>query len=135
MVDKNSSMQLRDIKPLVDIADYSAYLYWGVILLGLLLVMLLGYFLYRQINFSKKEDKEKLYLEALNSIDWSSPKKAAYRATYYGRFLATDERKKELFTQLLALLRQYKYKKETVKVDDETIKQFELYRKVCNGSV
>jgi len=135
MVDKNSSMQLRDIKPLVDIADYSAYLYWGVILLGLLLVMLLGYFLYRQINFSEKEDKEKLYLEALNSIDWSSPKKAAYRATYYGRFLATDERKKELFTQLLALLRQYKYKKETVKVDDETIKQFELYRKVCNGSV
>jgi len=134
-MEPNTSLQLRDIKPLVEIPDTSLYLYWGLVFLGIFLAVVLGYFLYRQMNFGKKEDKEKQYLEALNAIDWSSPKKAAYRATYYGRLLATDERKKELFSQLLSSLERYKYKKETQKADDIMIKQFELYRKVCNGSV
>ena len=131
----SSSVQLRDIKPLVEIPDSSIYLYWGLIFLGALLIVLLGYLIYRHIDFSKKEDKQKQYLEALNAIDWSSPKKAAYRATHYGRLLATDERKKELFSQLFPLLEKYKYKKEVEEIDTETIEQFELYKKVCNGSV
>ena len=134
-MDVNSSAQLRDIKPLVEISDTSIYLYWGLIVLGVLLIVLLGYVIYRLMDFSKKEDRQKQYLEALNMIDWNSPKKAAYRATHYGRLLATDERKKELFSQLFPLLEKYKYKKEVEKVDAETIRQFELYRKVCNGSV
>jgi len=128
-------MQLRDIKPLVEIPDISIYLYWGLIVLAIVMIVLLGYFLYTRIRMGKKEDLEKIYLEALNSIDWSSPKKAAYRATHYGRLLATDERREALFAQLLPLLERYKYKKEVDKVDDTTRKQFELYRKVCNGSV
>jgi hypothetical protein len=32
-------------------------------------------------------------------------------------------------------LERYKYKKETQRVDDETIGQFELYRRICNESV
>jgi len=134
-MDKNISMQLRDIKPLVEIADWSHYLYWGVIVAVVLLLLLLGYFLYRKFHREKSEDLEKRYLEALNNIEWNSSKKAAYQATYYGRLLATDERREELFSQLLPLLEQYKYKKETDKVDNATVRQFELYRKVCNGSV
>ncbi len=134
-MEQNSTMQLRDIKPLVEIPDMSVYLYWGLIVLAIIIIALLGYFFYTRIHFGKKEDLEKVYLEALNSIDWSSPKKAAYRATHYGRLLATDERREELFSQLLPLLERYKYKKEIEKVDDATRKQFELYRKVCNGSV
>ncbi len=134
-MDKNISAQLRDIKPLIEIPDSSVYLYWGLIILACIAVVLLGYLLYKRIDFSAKEDQEKRSLEALNSIEWSSAKKAAYKATYYGRLLATDERKKELFAQLLPLLERYKYKKETDKVDDATKRQFELYRKVCNGSV
>ena len=134
-MEPNTSLQLRDIKPLVAIPDSSLYLYWGLISLGVLLIVLLGYFIYRRIDFSKKKDRQKHYLEALDTTDWSSPKKAAYRATHYGRLLATDERKKELFSQLFPLLEKYKYKKEVEKVDAETMKQFELYRKVCHGSV
>ena len=93
-MDVNSSAQLRDIKPLVEISDTSIYLYWGLIVLGVLLIVLLGYVIYRLMDFSKKEDRQKQYLEALNMIDWNSPKKAAYRATHYGRLLATDKRKK-----------------------------------------
>jgi hypothetical protein len=134
-MEPNASMQLRDIKPLVEIEDSSFYLYWGLILLGLVAVMIVGYFLYQKFKIIQKVHREKEYLEVLNSIDWSSPKKAAYRATHYGRLLATDERREALFSQLLPLLERYKYKKETQRVDDETIGQFELYRRICNESV
>jgi len=134
-MEPNASMQLRDIKPLVEIEDSSFYLYWGPMLLGLVVAMIVGYFLYQKFKIIQKVHREKEYLEVLNSIDWSSPKKAAYRATHYGRLLAIDERREALFSQLLPLLERYKYKKETQRVDDETIGQFELYRRICNESV
>jgi len=134
-MEPNTSLQLKDIKPLIEIPDTSLYLYWGLIFLGTVLATALGYFLYRKMRFGKKEDKERQYLEALNTIDWSSPKKAAYRATYYGRLLATDERRKGIYSQMLPLLEKYKYKKETEKADEETMNQFEIYKRVCNESV
>jgi hypothetical protein len=134
-MEPNATMQLRDIKPLVEIEDSSFYLYWGLILLGLLAVIIIGYFLYQKFKIIQKVHREKEYLEVLNTIDWSSPKKAAYKATHYGRLLVTDERREVLFSQLLPLLERYKYKKETQRVDDETIGQFELYRRICNESV
>jgi len=134
-MEPNATMQLRDIKPLVEIADSSVYIYWGLILLTVLLISVVSYFLFTKFRQIKKVNMEKQYLEALESIDWSSPKKAAYRATHYGRLLATDERRQALFSQLLPLLEKYKYKKEIDQADSEMIQQFELYRKVCHGSV
>jgi hypothetical protein len=134
-MESNTTMQLRDIKPLAEIADGSIFLYWGVIVFSMIAAILLGYFLYSKLKKIKKVDLEKSYLEALDTIDWSSPKKASYRATYYGRLLATDERKAELFSQLLPSLERYKYKKEIDAADEEMMRQFELYRKVCHGSV
>jgi len=134
-MEPNASMQLRDIKPLVEIADSSVYLYWGLIVLCIVFVALLGIFLYSKLKKMKKVDLEKSYLEVLDAMDWSSPKKASYRATHYGRLLATDERREALFSQLLPQLEKYKYKKEIDQADQEMIQQFELYRKVCHGSV
>jgi hypothetical protein len=134
-MESNTTMQLRDIKPLAEIADSSIFLYWGAIVFSTIAAILLGYFLYSKLKKIKKVDLEKSYLEALDTIDWSSPKKASYRATHYGRLLATDERKAELFSQLLPSLERYKYKKEIDAADEEMMRQFELYRKVCHGSV
>ncbi len=134
-MEANSSMQLRDIKPLVEIPDSSIYLYGALILSALIAIGVLGFFLYTKIRTIKQENREKSYLEALDTIDWNSPKKAAYRATHYGRLLATDERRMELFSQLLPLLERYKYKKEIDAADEAMVRQFELYRKVCHGSV
>ena len=134
-MEPNATMQLRDIKPLVEIPDSSVYLYWALILLAVLLIGVVGYFLITKIRQIKKINMEKRYLEMLDSIDWNSPKKAAYKATYYGRLLAQDERRQELFSQLLPLLEKYKYKKEIDLADEEMIQQFELYKKVCHGSV
>ncbi|WP_456430818.1 hypothetical protein [Nitratifractor sp.] len=126
---------IRDIKPPVQIPDMSVYLFWGLVIGATVLVAALLVFLVRKLLAHRSRNREKEYLEALHRIDWSDPKKAAYAATKYGRLLATDERRKELFEQLLPLLERYKYRKEVTPVDEETLRRFELFRNVCDESV
>ena len=136
MPDANTTLPpIKDIKPMVEIPDMSLYLYWGAILLALAILGAALYFLARKLWGWRKENREKAYLEALHRIEWSDPKRAAYEATKYGRLLATDDRRKELFSQLLPLLERYKYRKNVEKVDEETLRRFELYRNVCDESV
>ena len=126
---------LRDIKPLVEIPDNSIYIYYGLIILAVLVILVALFLIARWLIGLKRINKAKEYLKSLNSITWTSPKKAAYAITHYGRLLATDDRRKELFDQLLPMLESYKYKKEVDRVDSRTQGQFELYKKVCNESV
>ncbi len=129
-------LQIKDIKPPVDIPDISYYLWWGlVILAGILVLGVIVWIVFYILKSRSKVPKEKIWLQQLHNIDWSDPKKSAYLATKYGRLLAQDDRRKELFNQLLPLLEQYKYKKSVSQVDSETKKRFELYRQVCDESI
>ncbi len=127
--------KLRDIKPLVEIPDSSYYIYYGLIALGVLLLVALLYLVGLYLWRLRKENLAKHYLEALKAIDWRDSKASAYAATKYGRLLATDTRRKELFSQLEALLQRYKYKKEVDPVDEETKRMFDLYVQVCDESI
>ena len=133
--DVNLTAQLKDIKPLLEIPDNSIYLYWGLIILAVLIVLVLGYFVVKKLWRQRKINLAKGYLEKLKSIDWHDTKKSAYDATHYARLLATDERRKELFSQLEPLLEQYKYKKEVNEVDQDTLNRFNLYVQVADESV
>jgi membrane protein insertase Oxa1/YidC/SpoIIIJ len=133
--DVNLSQQLKDIKPLLEIPDNSFYLYWGLIILAVLIVLVLVYFLVKKLWKQRKINLAKGYLEKLKEIDWQNTKRSAYDATHYARLLATDERRKELFSQLEPLLEQYKYKKEVNEVDQDTLNHFNLYVQVADESV
>jgi hypothetical protein len=133
--DANLSQQLKDIKPLLEIPDNSFYLYWGLIILAVLIVLVLVYFTVKKLWKERKINLAKGYLEKLKAIDWHDTKRSAYDATHYARLLATDERRKELFSQLEPLLEQYKYKKEVQKVDQDTLNRFNLYVQVADESV
>jgi hypothetical protein len=133
--DVNLSQQLKDIKPLLEIPDNSFYFYWGSIILAVLIVLALVYFVGKKLWRQRKINLAKGYLEKLKAIDWHDTKKSAYDATHYARLLATDERRKELFSQLEPLLEQYKYKKEVQKVDQDTLNRFNLYVQVADESV
>jgi hypothetical protein len=133
--DANLSQQLKDIKPLLEIPDNSFYLYWGLIALAVLIVLVLVYFVVKKLWKQRKINLAKGYLEKLKAIDWHDTKKSAYDATHYARLLATDERRKELFSQLEPLLEQYKYKKEVKEVDQDTLNRFNLYVQVADESV
>ncbi len=126
---------IKDIKPLVEIPDHSAWIYWGLwIFTGLLIVGAI-YWLVIWLRSHKKINKEHYYLEVLNNIDWSDPKKDAYTITKYGNLLANDERRKEIFEQLLPRLEPFKYRKEVGSVDWETKRRFELFKQVCDESL
>jgi len=135
MNEHNISTQLRDIKPLLEIPDSSYYIYWGLIGFASLLALGVVFFLLKRLWDNRKINLEKGYLEAIKKIDWVDTKKSAYEATHYARLLATDERRKELFSQLEPMLEQYKYKKEVAEVDSDTHNKFNLYVQVADESV
>lgn len=129
------AQQLRDIKPLLEIPDSSYYIYWGIISFAILLGLFILFFVAKKLWENRKVNLAKGYLQALKRIDWADTKKSAYEATHYARLLATDERRKELFSQLEPMLEKYKYKKEVEAVDQETKNQFNLYVQVADESV
>jgi len=133
--EENLTAQLRDIKPLLEIPDSSYYVYWGLIGVGSLLLFGILFFVAKKLWENRKVNLAKGYVEALKNIDWKETKKSAYDATHYARLLATDERKKELFSQLEPMLEKYKYKKEVDALDEETQKQFNLYVQVADERI
>ncbi len=135
MNEQNITAQLRDIKPLVEIPDSSFYIYWGLIGFATLLGLGILFFVAKKLWENRKQNLAKVYLEALKSVEWSDSKKAAYQVTHYARLLSTDERRKELFSQLEPMLEKYKYKKEVEKVDQETLNQYKLFVQVADESI
>ena len=131
----NINEQLRDIKPLLEIPDSSYYIYWGLIDFAIFLVVAIVFFIAKKLWDNRKINLAKGYLESIKKIDWNDTKKSAYEATHYARLLATDERRKELFSQLEPMLEQYKYKKEVDEVDQDTKNKFNLYVQVADESV
>ena len=135
MNEQNISAQLRDIKPLLEIPDSSYYIYWGLIIFVALLAVGILFFIAKKLWDNRKINLAKGYLEALKKIDWKDTKKSAYEATHYARLLATDERRKELFSQLEPMLEKYKYKKEVDEIDNDTLNKFNLYVQVSDESI
>ena len=135
MNENNITEQLRDIKPLLEIPDSSYYLYWGLILFVSLLAVGILFFVAKKFWDNRKVNLAKGYLEAIQNINWVDTKKSAYDATHYARLLATDERRKELFSQLEPMLEQYKYKKEVEALDQDTQNKFNLYVQVADESI
>ncbi len=134
-MDNNLSSQLKDIKPLLDIPDNSFYIYWGLIIFVSLLVLAILFFIAKKFWDNRKINLAKGYVQKLKNINWKDSKQSAYEATHYARLLATDERRKNLFSQLEPMLEQYKYKKEVDKVDHDTQNKFNLYVQVADESI
>ncbi len=127
--------QLRDIKPLLPIPDYSYELFLGGAFLLLFLAMVALFFLVRKIYRTRQESLKHRYFKELKAVDWEDPKKAAYRVTFLARKLCEDKRSKEIFSQLLPMLEPFKYKKEVPEVDLETLQQYNLLVHVIDESL
>lgn len=135
MNEENITAQLKDIKPLLEIPDNSYTIYWGLIIFASLLAGAVVFFVLKKLWDKRKENLAKGYLKAIKNIDWKDTKHSAYEATHYGRLLATDERSKEIFSQLEPMLEQYKYKKVVDALDTDTQKKFNLYVQVADERI
>jgi len=135
-MEDNITLQLKDIKPLMQIPDSTYYYYWTLVVLAVLIVLFLVTFFSIKFWKKRKINLAKGYLEALKNIVWEDSKKAAYEATHYARLLALhDPTLQQGFDELEPMLEQFKYRKNVDKVDDLTKEKFNNYVQVADGRI
>jgi len=127
--------ELRDIKPLLEIPDYSYYLYIGLILLAILVVVGVLFFVIKMAWLNRKVDMKKLYFQRLEAVDWIDSKKSAYAITLLAHHFIDNEKVKEIYEQTLPLLEPYKYRKDVPSVDKETLRQCDFLVHVIDESL
>jgi len=116
--------QIRDIKPIVDIPDFSIYLalfFAGIILIALIVFL---YNLIYKFFHDRKRMLKKAVFKKLKEVDFENPKRAAYDITRYGRYLICDDKSQKIYDELILLLEKYKYKKE---IDDKIARRVIRY--------
>ncbi|WP_297440778.1 hypothetical protein [Sulfurimonas sp.] len=125
---QQNEIPIHDIKPLVEIYEYSLYYLIGVTTLVSIVVLGAAYLAYKWYQNKKRFNKRAEDYKALRNVDFSDAKKAAYEITLYGATFKDDsERHKKAYENMLEKLEQYKYKKEVPKLDDETMHYIELF--------
>ncbi len=127
------AIELNDIKPLLEIDDYSLYYFLG--LLGLCIILISGilFLLYKwYINRNIFNIRVEHY-KCLKEIDFSNSKDSAYAVTFYGATFKDDsQRHKEMFDNISHRLESYKYKKNVPELDKETLSYIELYKEMID---
>jgi len=128
MKPSSNVVAIHDIKPLMEVPD-SSFTFLMVILLVLLVLFSgVSYLLYRYFKKRKQINRRKENYKALESIDFSQPKRAAYDITEYGRLFASDsQRLYEAYQNLIEHLEPYKYKRKVDAIDEESRSYYKIY--------
>jgi hypothetical protein len=119
---------LHDIKPLMEVPDSSFIVFSVILSIAVILLLSALYLLYRFVRNRQTVNLRKLHYAALEAIDFSDPKKAAYAITDHGRTFADDsERLSEAYNNLVLRLDRYKYRKRVEAIDDESRSYYKIY--------
>ena len=119
-----NKLNINDIKPLVDVSEYSLYFLIALITVLLSLLILILFLLIKKIK-NKKVNHQKLYIQELKNINLAQSKDAAYTMTKYLNLLEVKEQYSQIKKDLLGSLTQYKYKKQTYQFDKKTKKLYQ----------
>ena len=119
---------LHDIKPIVDVQEYSLYYFLGISFLGVILFLGIAYLIYKWFVKRNAFNIRKEHLKLLNSLDLSDTKQSAYAITMFGATFKDDSpRHQEMYENITNRLELYKYKKEVKEFDSEVIGYIKLY--------
>ena len=126
---KTVDIPLHDIKPLLEIQEYSFYYLLALIAVGVVVLVGVAYLLYKFVQRRNRFNIRAENLKLLNAMDLSDAKKAAYEITELGATFKDDsERHKNAYENLVEHLEDYKYKKYVAEMDADTKNLFERYR-------
>lgn len=130
---KDLNIPLNDIAPLVEIPDYSLYYFIAVVLIAVALSLALILALLKQIR-KRRVNLRRERFNALSSVDFSDPKRAAYTISELGRVFASDnERTEKGYHNLFERLAPYKYAPKVEMIDEETIGYYRLYLEIIDA--
>lgn len=120
---------LHDIKPIMEIEEYSLYYLLGVSLFALALLFAISYLLFSWLKKRNRYNKRKEDFKSICELDFTRTKESAYAITLYGATFKNDsQRHLEMYENLLTRLEGYKYKKEVKAFDSQTLGYIELYK-------
>jgi len=124
----SDDLPLHDIKPLVEIIDYTPFLFGAAAAVVLLLGVLVAYVLFRRLREGKRHGYRQECFDALSAVDFEQPKAAAYAISKLGRCFADDSpRLAEVYGNLYRRLELYKFKRSVPPLDEETRAFFRIY--------
>lgn len=127
--EQSYDIPLHDIKPIVEIEEYSLYYFLGLSFFAVVLILGLSYLIYIWLKRKNRYNQRKEHFKLLNGLDLNDTKQSAYAITFYGLTFKNDSsRHQEMYDNLISRLEQYKYKKEVGRYDDETLGYIELYK-------
>ncbi|WP_415397976.1 hypothetical protein [Sulfurimonas sp. CS5] len=128
-INKSFDIPLHDIKPIVDIQEYSLYIFLGISLVVLLIILGISYLIYKWIKARNAFNIRAEHFKIINSLDFSDTKNAAYTITSLGLTFRNDsQRHSEMYDNIAQRLEAYKYKKEVDEFDSEVIGYIEVYK-------
>jgi hypothetical protein len=131
--EQSYDIPLHDIKPIVEVQEYSLYYFLGATLFALILVLGVAYLIYMLLQKRNKFNIRKEHFKLLNSLDLSDAKRSAYNITLYGATFKNDSpRHQEMYENLINRLEVYKYKKDVDAYDGEIIGYIELYKEMID---
>ena len=126
---QNYDIPLHDIKPIIEIQEYSLYYLIALIVVAVGLLLGVAYLLYKWLEKRNAFNIRKEHLRFINEIDFKDTKKAAYAITAYGDTFKDDSpRHLEMYKNLVDRLDEHKYKKDVEAFDSEVMGYIELYK-------
>jgi len=125
--------QLRDIKGLVEVTDYSLYYLLTLIGLAVVILAVVSFFIYKLLSKKEKTTQQKLAREKFKDFILDGSKESLYQFTHLAKYAVSDKQK-EALDEILIALETYKYKKEMPVLDDALkIKMEQFIKEVRHG--
>lgn len=121
-----NNLKINDIKDLVEIPDYSFYIFLFLIILAIAIFLGIIYLIYKVIK-NRTPNRKKIYLKKLKDINLANSKPASYEITKYGKEVLSSQRDKKLYEELVHELENFKYKKEVDNFDNDIIQKYKLF--------
>lgn len=130
---QNLEIKLHDIKPLVEIQEYSFYYFIALVGTIIILLVIVIYFLIKWYKNKNRFNVRQEHFKLLSEIDMQDSKLAAYAITFYGLTFKNDSEEHTLaYEKLQDTLQNYKYKKYVSNFDEETKKYLDTYLGMIN---
>ncbi len=129
----NQLENLKDIKTITKIPDYSLYIFISLTFIILLILSFIIYNIY--LHYHSRRDKKRFYINKLKNIDFKNPKKSAYKITKYGRKLVYDDRSEKIFEMLNREVERYKYKKNPPEISESLKQHLKLFIEVIDDKI
>ena len=118
--------ELKDIKDIVEVHEYSLFILIGLTVFIIILLSLAVYFFKNRRRRRKKITVKQRALEKLKNMDFSDTKSVVYTFEEQGR-LFLNENNQEKFDSITKELTIYKYKKDIPPLDSNVEKRIKAF--------